>query len=118
MLLVADVVVGGRVRWDVVHHGEGGGRGPVVAVRVLEARGACETETAGQAGEDGLADDVGACDGVFEDFDVAVVFDVAGNVRGITLDFVAGDLGQEVSVVLARGAWEGGSEWLLTLIIS
>lgn len=46
VLLVADVL-GRRVGRDVVHHGDGAGGRAVVAVRVLEARGAREAQPRG-----------------------------------------------------------------------
>lgn len=48
VLLVADVEVLRRIRWDVVHHGYGAGGGAVVAVRVLEPLGPRETQSRGQ----------------------------------------------------------------------
>lgn len=47
MLLMTDVMVGNGVRRDVVHHGQSASRGTVVAVRVLEALLACETQAGG-----------------------------------------------------------------------
>lgn len=42
-------VLGRGVGGDVVHHGDCAGRGPVVAVRVLEAGSTCEAEAGGKS---------------------------------------------------------------------
>lgn len=64
----------------------------MISVCVFESLGSSQTESCGESGEDGFGDDVGACDGVLEDFDVAIVLDVAGDVGRVALDFVSGDL--------------------------
>lgn len=92
VLLVADLLVLERVGRDVVHHGQGGGRGAVVAVGVLVAGGAGEAHRGGETREDRLGDDVGAGDGIAEDALVGVVLEDGGELGVLALDLVSGDL--------------------------
>ena len=101
MLLVANVLILHWVGWNVVHHGQCARRSTVVAVRVLESFLAGETHLGGETSQNGLGDNVGACDCVLEDLHVSGVLDVAGNVWGLALDFVSGYL----RTLLARLQW-------------
>lgn len=92
VLLVSDVLARHWFGRNVVHHCQCAGRGLVVSVGVLEAVFACEAHGGGETGQDGLGDDVGACNGVLEDLHVSCVLDVAGDVGGFALNLVSGDL--------------------------
>lgn len=91
VLLVPDLL-GDRVGRNVVHHGERGGGWAVVAVSVLEPGTTCEPEPRRQRREDGLRDDVAACDRILQDLDVRAVLDVAGQVGAGLLDFISSNL--------------------------
>lgn len=113
VLLVPDVGVGARVRRDVVHHGQRARRGPVVAVRVLEARRARQPAACRERRQDRLGDDVGARDRVLEHLHVRAVLDHVRDVRAVLLDLVTRDLSrQQRQNTDPRYKWEwvSGSE--------
>lgn len=91
MLLVADVLVD-RIAWNVVHHGQGGGRRPVIAVSILESCSARESESRGQRRQNGLRDDVAARNGILQDLDIRAVLDYVGQMGAGLLDFVSSNL--------------------------
>jgi hypothetical protein len=95
---VANIAVLGRIRWDVVHHGQRAGRGPVVTVQVLKAPSACEAKRSRKCCQDGFGHDVVAGNSILQDLQVGAVLDVAGNVGRFALDLIAGDLDHLVAV--------------------
>ena len=119
VLLVADVleVLSCGIGGDVVHHGKGAGRGPVVAVHVLVPLGPGPAGAGGEGREDGLGNNVGARDGVLEDLELLAVLEDCGELGVVALDLVSGDL-KKPRLVSGRGRPQSMSGEKLTLIIS
>lgn len=100
VLLMPDLLSIGVGR-DVVHHGEGGGGRAVVTVSILKPSSTREPESRRKRRQDGLGDDVAACNGIFQDLDIRAVLDDAGQVGAGLLDLVSSNLSVNTRVQLA-----------------
>ena len=83
VLLVADVGLAECLVREVVHHGQGGARRALVVVLVLEAPGALQVKTRGQAVEKDLGNGVAAANGVLQDPEIAAALDGLGDLGAV-----------------------------------
>lgn len=89
-------------------HTHSRGRGPLVAVRVLEAPGTGEVQAGRQRRQNHLGDGVAAANGIFEDLQVAAVLDGRRDLGAVALDLVPRHL-EHLVAVLGAGSDAGAA---------